>query len=183
MRNPRVSWVLAALLAAACAGKGQPARVGGCDTTERDYGLPVLADSAAGAALAELTAPGSGSKIGPVCRALGVDTPLFAQVGSVAPLADEEWRAAVQVLCARLDSAGVRIAERSLLRHTVGPCFPPYHVDLRGCGTTAGVATFLDSLAVGPWTPYAVTSERRGRRLFVAAGRELSLMNVAVDLR
>jgi hypothetical protein len=163
--------------------EGGLVRVGGCRTSEREYGLPALADSAEQAALAELLAPGEGVKAGPACGRLAVDTPLFAQVGSVAPLEDAEWVAAVQILGARMDSCGLVHAERSLLAHTTGPCFPPYHVDLRACGTEAQVARFLDGLAAGPWGRFEPTDDRSQRRLFICAGRNLSLMDSVVDLR
>ncbi len=163
--------------------EGPVMRVGGCQTTERAYGLAAFSDSAAQAALVELLAPGEGPRGGPACERLGVDTPLFAQVGSVAPLADSEWVAAVEAVGARIDSCGLALAERSLLAHTTGPCFPPYHVDLRACGTEAQVARFLDRLATGPWGPFVPTDDRSQRKLFVCAGRNLSIMNSVVDLR
>jgi len=158
-------------------------RVGGCQTSEREYGLAALADSAAVAAVNELIAPGEGPKGGPVCERLEVDTPLFVQIGSVSPLADSEWVAVVHVLGAQMDSCGIVFAERSLLRHTTGPCFPPYHIDLRACGREAQVARFLERLATGPWGRFEPTSEREERRLFVCAGRNLSLLNTVVDLK
>jgi len=158
-------------------------RVGGCQTSEREYGLAFASDSAAVAAVGELIAPGEGPKGGPACARLGVDTPLFVQIGSVAPLADAEWIAAAQALGARMDSCGLVLAERSLLRHTTGPCFPPYHIDLRACGREAQVARFLVHLTDRPWGRFEPTAERGQRRLMICAGRNMSLMNTVVDLK
>jgi hypothetical protein len=155
-------------------GEAPIMRVGGCQTSEREYGLAAAFDSAAVAAVEELNAPGEGPKAGPACKRLGVDAPLFAQIGSVDPLEDAQWVAAAKVLGARMDSCGLVLAERSLLRHTTGPCFPPYHIDLRACGREAEVARFLEQLAAGSWGAFTPTSDRGQRRL---------LINTVVDLR
>ncbi len=158
-------------------------RVGGCQTSEREYGLAAMTDSAAAAAVNELIAPGEGPKGGAACERLGVDAPLFAQIGTVGALADSEWVAVAKALGVLMDSCGLVLAERSLLRHTIGPCFPPYHIDLRACGRTEQVARFLARLAEGPYGPFTPAARREERRLFVSAGRNMSLMNTVVDLK
>lgn len=160
-----------------------PRTVGGCKTTERVYGVPALQDSLARAALDELMAPGVGPKTGAACRRLGVDAPLFVRLGAVNPVADSLWESVAERVTDRLCQAGCRIAGRSLLRHTTGTCFPPYHVDFDAVGDSAQVAGFLHQLTRGPWGPLEVTSHREERVLFLTAGCSLSVMDVVVDLR
>jgi hypothetical protein len=158
-------------------------RLGGCRTTEREYGLAAVQDSLSEAAVAELMAPGMGSKVGDVCRTIGVDTPLFAQIGAVDLLPDETWVSISSQLTALLDECGVRIATRSLLRHTTGTCFPPHHVDFRASGDSSAVAAFLRHFPQAPWEGFAATEKRSERRLFITAGTSLQLMNIGVDLK
>jgi hypothetical protein len=174
----------AALLVACAAACAQPPQtVGGCRTTEREYGLPARADSLALLALGELTAPGMGEKTGPAARRLGADTPLFITIGAVDPLADTLWARAAERLDSLLAGRGMRLAARSGLRHTTGPCFPPYHVDLRAVSDSARVDGFRRALPLASWGPLAVTAERARRVMFVTAGASLQSMDTVVDLR
>jgi hypothetical protein len=174
----------AALLAACAAACAQPPQmVGGCRTTEREYGLPACADSLALLALGELTAPGMGEKSGPAARRLGVDTPLFITIGAVDPVADTLWVRAAQSLDGLLARGGVRLAARSGVRLSTGPCVPPYHVDLRAVSDSARVVDFRRALALAPWGPLAVTPERALRVMFVTAGTSLQSEDTVVDLR
>jgi hypothetical protein len=179
---------IAVLAAAGCApGRAaraqEPRAIGGCRTVEVRYGLSAWGDSAAVRALQELIAPGAGERVGPACRDLGVDAPLFARVGAVDPPADTLWAHAVRRVGEIMDSSGLRLASRSLLRHTTGTCFPPYHVDLEAVGDTAQVRGFLERLSTARWDPWVVAPERRERRLMVTAGMGLQSMDTVVDLR
>lgn len=165
-------------------GEGcQAQRLGGCQTTAHDFGLPAVADSLVLSALGELMAPGMGPKTGPHCRQLGADTPLFAQIGAVDSLPNEAWVDIAGQLTAQLETGGVRIGERSQLRHTTGPCFPPYHVDFRGVADSASVAAFLSALPRIAWDGFVATAERSERRFFITAGMSLQQMDIVVDLR
>ena len=170
----------AGCLAAGAADPPAPRKLGGCHTEAQPYGLKAIEDSLAQAAVAELLAPGGGP--GAACARLGVDTPLFLQIGAIAPLPAIAWRATALSLSERLRAAGLHLAQRSLLRHTTGPCFPPYHVDLRACGTADAVAAWLAALPDEPW-PGAEPAERRARDLFLTAGRSLQASDATLDLR
>jgi hypothetical protein len=172
-------------LAWAVAGAQTPSRIGGCRTTERDFGPPGAArvDSAAALALDELTAPGPDSKVGPACRRLGVDTPLFVSLGAVDPIADTLWTRAVERVDSLLRRSGAHRIAISPLRHTTGPCFPPYHVEMPAVGDSASVAAFLRGLPMAPWGPFVATPERGARILFVSAGTSRQSMDTVVDLR
>jgi hypothetical protein len=135
------------------------------------------------AAKAELVAPGRGPKTGPACRALGVDTPLYAQVGALDSLADETWRSIATQVTARMAAAGVHLAERTGLQHTTGTCFPPYHVDFRACADSSAARLFLKELTSSAWEGFTATGNRRERRLFVTAGLSLQLLDTTVDLK
>ena len=158
-------------------------RLGGCQTTERVCGLPALSDTLADAALSELMAPGMGPKVGEACRAIGVDTPLFVQIGALDSLQGKTWVAISNQVTALLISSGARIAGRSLLRHTIGPCFPPNHIDFRACGDSVFVRSFLDALAQTGWEGFSPAPVRRERKLFITAGTSLQLMDAIVDLK
>lgn len=178
---------LAALLVlCACAGLAAtgdpPRRLGGCQTTQRAYGLPACADSLALLAVDELLAPGAGPRSGPACRALAVDTPLFLQIGAVDPPADTLWARLSRALSARIEAAHLRLAARTLLSHTTGTCFPPYHVDLRACGDSARVAAFLRDLPDAAWPGFTRVEARAQREVFISAGVSLQGMTAAVDL-
>lgn len=157
--------------------------LGGCQTTEREYGLPVLCDTLAAAAVSELMAPGMGSKVGEACRKIGVEIPMFVQIGAVDSLRDETWRAISQQITARLAASNVHLAERTLLRRTTGPCFPRHHIDFQACGDSSSVRCFLADLTEVPWEGFELTPNRRERTLFVTAGTSLQLMETTVDLR
>jgi hypothetical protein len=181
-------FALTALVAlCACAGPSAtaepPHRLGGCQTTQRDYGLPGCADSLAVLAVDELLAPGVGPRTGPACRALAVDTPLFLQIGAIDPPADTLWVGLSRALCERIEAAQLRLASRTLLSHTTGTCFPPYHVDLRACGDSARVAAFLRDLPGAAWPGFTRAGARAQREVFISAGVSLQGMTVAVDLR
>ncbi len=164
-------------------GEGVRRRVGGCQTTEREYGLPRLFDSAAEAAVLELLAPGPSRKGGAACRRLGVDTAVFAQVGAVDSLPDTIWVAAAARLTGILQAQGIHVAGRSLLLHTTGTCFPPHHVDLRACADSARAAAFLEGLAGTVWPNLVVADRPQDRVLFVAAGTNLSQMDWILNLK
>ncbi|MBD3236855.1 MAG: hypothetical protein GF330_09135 [Candidatus Eisenbacteria bacterium] len=157
-------------------------RLGGCETRERAYGLAAMRDSVALAALAELMAPGMGPKSGPHARALGADSPFFAQAGAVDSLPDGDWVAIAEALTARIATYGIHLAERSLLRHTTGPCFPPHHIDFRGVADSAAAQSFLADLPQMAWEGFAPAARRSERRLLITAGLSLQQMDVAVDL-
>ncbi|MCK4411920.1 MAG: hypothetical protein KAY32_00115 [Candidatus Eisenbacteria sp.] len=163
--------------------KGGVPRVGGCRTVERAYGLPALTDSVAHAATQELLAPGAPERERPLCRALGVTTPLFVQVGAVDSLDDRLWASVAGRIGEKLAADGVHLAMRSGLRHTTGPCFPPFHVDLRACGDSASVAVFLDELDGLAWEGLLPADDHGERVLFVSAGTSLQLMDHVVHLR
>jgi len=173
----------ASWLAAPGSGGSEPQRVGGCQTSEREYGLPALSDSVAGGALRELLAPGMGPKAGALCRALGVDGTLFAQIGAVEPPADSMWADLGAQLTDRCRAHGLRIARRTLLRHTTGTCFPPFHVDFECVGDSASAGTFLADLLRVPWTGFAAVKQRSERRLWIAAGTSLQQLDTAIDLK
>lgn len=178
-----------AVLVALCANAGHavtgeaPRRLGGCQTTQRAYGLTGFADSLATLAIEELLAPGVGSRTGPACRALAVDTPLFLEIGAIDPPADTLWVRLSRALSERVEAAQLRLASRALLSHTTGTCFPPYHVDLRACGDSAHVAAFLRDLPDAVWPGFTRAGERTQREVFISAGVSLQGMTVAVDLR
>ncbi len=77
----------------------------------------------------------------------------------------------------------LRLAERSRLRHTIGPCFPPYHIDLRAVGSVVAVARFRDNLTEQKWKGFLPARTRGERSLFIAAGTNLSMMEPCGDLR
>ncbi len=168
------------LVPGTCLAQGQ--RLGGCQTTVQSSGLPALSDSLATAAVAELLTPGSGPRRGPACRSLGVELPVFAQIGALDSLNDETWRAISEQLTQRIADAGLRLAERSALRLTTGTCFPPYHVDFRACADSAAAGRFLADLGDVAWDGFAFAEDRRTRRLFVIAGLSMQLMSTAVNL-
>jgi hypothetical protein len=182
-------WLAIAALVALCACAGlaatgeSPRRLGGCQTTQRVYGLPACTDSLAMLAIDELLAPGVGPRTGPACRALAVDTPLFLQVGAIDPPADTLWVELSRALSARVEAAQLRLASRTLLSHTTGTCFPPYHVDLRACGDSAQVAAFLRDLPDAAWPGFTRAGVRAQREVFISAGVSLQGMAVAIDLR
>lgn len=158
--------------------------VGGCQTSEREYGLPTLADSLAQAALGELMGPSvARHEESPEIRALGIDTPFFAQIGAVVPPPDSAWIALASQLTKEISDHGLRIAQRSLLRHTTGTCFPPYHVDLQAVGDSAAAASFLSDLPKMIWQGFVPTQNRSERIFFIAAGTSMELMNAVVDLK
>lgn len=167
-----------------CARAGKmEVRVGGCNTTERDFGLPPIANERAQEAVAELLAPGMGPKSGPACRALVVDTPCFLQIGAVDSQANEVWRNLAEQITALTKAGGLHLAERSLLRHTTGPCFPPYHVDFRAVGSAEAVARFRADLTEQKWKGFIPASTRGERSLFISAGVNLSMMEPCGDLQ
>lgn len=163
-------------------------RLGGCRTTWRAYGLPAQSDSLALKALGEILRGGSGGggacaeRGGPACRRLGVDTPLFIQVGALDLPADSVWVSAVRTVGVLLERTGVRLAERTLLGLTSGPCFPPHHVDLRACGDSLAVAAFLDALPREPWPGCRPAKPGARRDLLLSAGTSLSSPSVAFAL-
>jgi hypothetical protein len=144
--------------------------------------LAPVRDSLALAAVDELLSPGPAGQSGSACRLLSVDTPLFAQLGAVDPPADSVWCAAAARLGDLAESLGVRLAERSLLGHTTGPCFPPYHVDLRACGDSAAVAAFLEILPRAGWPGFRVAAAGAARTLLLSAGTSLQSPEVSLGL-
>jgi len=178
----------AAILALVMAGgvnaaAEEPHVVGGCQTEERDFGLPALRDSVAIRALEELTAPGEGPKMGPTCRALHVDAPLFVTIGAVAAPPDSLWALVATRVTERMQRCAIRPATRSLLRVTRGPCFPPHHVEFEAVGDSVQVEEFLKEMSSEPWDPMIITTRRAERTLFVAAGISRESLNTVVDLR
>jgi hypothetical protein len=184
----RMLWVLAIGLPVLC-GMGRAEteppvrRLGGCQTTRRAYGLPEATDSLAAGAVDELLAPGEGPKPGPFCRALGADTPLFVEIGAVDSLADQVWAGLAGAATSRIAECELHLAERTLLGHTTGPCFPPYHVELRACGDSASVAAFLETLGAVSWPALTGAQKPSEREIFVEAGTSLQFMPYRVDLR
>ncbi len=174
-----VALLLGALLAGGllmASGKEDPGEqkriVGGCHTSEHDYGLPAIADSLAAADLdAALHGRASGK------------SPLFVQIGSVKEMAAECWISLGRQLTSLITEGGLRLASRSLLRHTTGTCFPPYHVDLEAVGDTAAVARFLEILPSHRWEGFEVAAQRSERDCFISAGRSREMMNTVVDLK
>jgi len=158
-------------------------RLGGCETTRREYGWPPARDSLALAALEELLVPGPASRTGPACRRLGVEAPLFVTIGAVDPPPDSLWASLARQVSAALDGARVRTAERTLLGHTTGPCFPPYHLDIRACGDSAAVGAFLKALPGAAWQGFAVAGEAREREFLLTAGTSLQSPSVTLGLR
>lgn len=157
--------------------------MGGCQTKELDFGLPPLAEERAQRAVAELLEPGTGPKTGPACRELGVDTPCFVQIGAVAEQDEEIWQSLAEQVTTLLKTHGLHLAERSRLRHTTGPCFPPYHVDFRAVGTAEAVTRCRAELGEQKWKGFLPAATRGERSLFLAAGTNLSMMEPCGDLK
>ncbi len=174
---------LAALcLAALSSAGGTVARLGGCETTEAAYGLDALADSVAQGAIDELLSPGEGLKTGPHCRQLMVQTPLFLKIGAVEEGPAEAWASLAGQVTECLGEFDLHLAERSLLRHTTGTCFPPYHVDFRAVGAAGAVDALLVHLGTLEWEGFVRVEDRRSRTHFLSAGRSLQLTETVVDL-
>jgi len=188
-RRTRVRSVLPAVLlgclctaAADSPGPGDAQRVGGCRTSEREYGLPSFTDSSGVAAIRGLLAPSTAPRAGESCLLPPGAAPLFVQLGAVDNLADSLWRAVAEQVTVRMRESGLAFAQRSALLHTTGPCFPPFHIDFQAYGDSARVIGFLDSLRVDTWAGFAIAAERRRRDLFLAAGMSLQLMEWVIDL-
>lgn len=188
MRRLPPAHVLVSLLAGLCvaapsSARATQARLGGCETTEAEYGLAALADSVALGAVDELLSPGEGPKTGPHCKRLKADAALFLKIGAVQQGVPEHWALLARQVTECLEEFDLHLAERSLLRHTTGTCFPPYHVDFRLVGAAGAVEELLDQLSTLEWEGFVQVQDRWSRTHFLSAGRSLQLTGVVVDLQ
>jgi hypothetical protein len=157
-------------------------RMGGCQTTPEEYGLPALSDSLGLLAFEELMAPGQGPRTGPASDQLEVDGVLFLQAGAIVRGEKQAWVTLAGHVTRRLREAGIVLASRSALLHTTGTCFPPYHVDFRAVGRSPVIDAFVRSLADQAWDGFAPTPIRSERSHFLTAGRSLQQSDVVIDL-
>jgi len=189
MRSWCVGFWLGILTVAGCTASGSATKrearplLGGCRTSEHEYGLEAYTDTAAVAALEELIAPGTGPKAGAACRRLGVDAPFFVRLGAIDSVSAPRWATLARQVTTALGASGVHIAERSLLRHTVGPCFPPYHIDFRTCGPAGAVADVLEAWPNREWQGFVRAASRGERLVWISAGTSLQRIATVVELR
>lgn len=173
----------------------RPSRlVGGCQTVGEAYGLAAFSDSAAVEAVRRALSPAPAEAHGatgeqPPSGRTSADSeaarivPLFVQIGAVDSPDKRDAKSLAQQLSDRLGTGGLTLASRTLLLHTSGPCFPPYHIDFQAWGDSLAVGAFLDSLPHVPWEGFAPAKERSQRDVFVSAGTSLQAMDDFVDLK